>query len=63
MIELRWMKLKSAPADAKPVLQWRAKWQGNYFEDCYSPWQTVPLVFTDTPESESGDTHSDRYGD
>ncbi len=62
-IELRYMKLKDAPAEAVPALQWRESWIGGHGETRHSPWQMVPLVFTDTPQSEDGDTHSARYGD
>jgi len=69
VIELRWMKLKSAAADVKPVLQYRqiVPCVDASMNLCpgegFTSWQEVPLVFVEYSNSESGDTHSDRYGD
>ncbi len=69
MIELRWMKLKDARPEVEPVLQWRhhilAVDAGMNLSPTgqWSPWQTTPLVFTDTSQSETGDTISQRYGE
>jgi hypothetical protein len=61
MIELRWMKLNSAAADVKPVLQYRQSHQGNYFEDVWTDWAMVPLVFVEYPDDKTGASHSSRY--